>query len=92
MMNTLIKASNKEKNKIKLFPVSFYADKLATIYDYENSLESFLPNLVEHILDQSENARIVVTPEDQFESIESFQEVLMEKGNITLSKSRKNIG
>jgi hypothetical protein len=86
-MNTLLRAINKEKNKIKLFPVSFYEDKLAIIYDYENNQETFLPHIIEGIMEHThDNARIIATSDGQFSEIQSYQEVIMEKGEIKLSK------
>ena len=86
-MNTLMRAINKEKSKIKLFPVSFYEDKLAIIYEYEPSLDSFLPHIIEGIMEHTnEQARIIATSECQFSEIQSYQEVIMEKGEMKLSE------
>jgi hypothetical protein len=87
-MNLFYKGINKERNKIKLFPVANYENKLLIIYSYTPEDETFLPSLIEGSREYSPDIEVIVTPDEIFCPIESFEKVIYKDGELSFIKPK----
>lgn len=90
-MNLIMRALDQDKQRIKEFPVSFYENKMAIIYEFSPEHSIFLENLVNGINEiANEKALIICTPSQIFTSIEKFQKVKYED-KIELIDPKKDL-
>jgi len=88
-MNLYYKGINQERNKIKLFPVANYEDKLLIIYTFTEDDKTFLPSLVEGSREYATDIEVIITPNDIFCPIESYEKVIYKDGEIKLIKPKE---
>lgn len=92
-MNLILKAINKEKSKIRQFPVSFSKEPLfAVIYEILPEHDSFLPALVDGIKAISGDAvEIYCTDSDLFTEIENVKKLKCNEETIEVMEPKNQL-
>ncbi len=92
-MNLILKAINKEKSKIRQFPVAFDNDNtFAIIYEYIAEYDSFLPALVDGIKSLSkDNIEIYCTETEMFTEITNVKKLKCNEETIEVMEPKNTL-
>lgn len=92
-MNLVLKALNKEKNKVREFEVSFSKTyNFAIIYDYAAESESFLPVLVDGIKGMSTDDVSIYCSEGQiYEELVNIKKVIITEEKLELIEPKNQL-